>query len=111
MKLTRFLMRLTNEVLTIELKDGSIVTGTVVGVDNYMNIHLKVVQLTPKGKNPITLDQSTIRGNNIRNIILPETLNLDTYLIDDTPRMKVKAVVKSQIKRKAAATKPKAPQK
>ncbi|EKE40459.1 LSM domain containing protein [Entamoeba nuttalli P19] len=100
MKLVRFLMRLTNEVVTIELKSGAILTGTIVGVDNYMNVHLKVVKMTQKGKNPINLDQSTVRGNTIRNIILPESLNLDTYLVDDTPRLKVKAAVKSALKKK-----------
>ena len=32
MKLVRFLMKLTNETVTIEMKNGSVVTGTIVGV-------------------------------------------------------------------------------
>ena len=87
-------MRLTGEVVTIELKNGATITGTVVGVDQMMNIHLKVVKFVAKGKNPVTLDQSTVRGNTIRNVILPESLNLDTLLVDDTPKVKVKAQVK-----------------
>ena len=36
------------------------------GVDMAMNTHLKAVKLTLKGKNPVPLEQLSIRGNNIR---------------------------------------------
>jgi small nuclear ribonucleoprotein D1 len=55
-----------------------------------MNTHLKTVKLTLRGKNPVTLDHLSVRGNNIRYYILPDSLNLDTLLVDDTPRVKVK---------------------
>lgn len=51
-----------------------------------MNTHLKTVKMTVRGKNPVNLDFLTIRGNNVRYFILPETLNLATRLQDDTPR-------------------------
>ncbi len=51
-----------------------------------MNTYLKSVKLTMKGKNPVTYDSLSLRGNNIRYYILPDTLNLDTLLIDDTPK-------------------------
>ncbi|KAL7714525.1 Small nuclear ribonucleoprotein Sm D1 [Entamoeba marina] len=95
MKLVRFLMRLTNEVVTVETKEGSCITGTVQGVDNSMNVHLKTAKCVKKNKNPINFDQITIRGMNIRNIILPETLNLDTLLVDTTAKAKIKAAVKT----------------
>ncbi|KAG3055668.1 hypothetical protein PC121_g15643 [Phytophthora cactorum] len=88
MKLVRFLMKLSNETVTIELKNGTIVHGTITGVDISMNTHLKAVKMTVKGKNPVNLDSLSIRGNNIRYYILPDSLNLDTLLIDDTPREK-----------------------
>ncbi|KAL4111316.1 hypothetical protein PRIC1_002997 [Phytophthora ramorum] len=91
MKLVRFLMKLSNETVTIELKNGTIVHGTITGVDISMNTHLKAVKMTVKGKNPVTLDSLSIRGNNIRYYILPDSLNLDTLLIDDTPREKMRA--------------------
>jgi small nuclear ribonucleoprotein D1 len=55
-----------------------------------MNTHLKAVKLTVKNKEPINVDTITIRGNNIRYIILPDSLPIDTLLVDDTPRAKAK---------------------
>ena len=89
MKLVRFLMKLNNETVTIELKNGSIVQGTLEGVDIQMNSHLKNVKVTLKGKNPVPMEHLTIRGNTIRYVLLPDHLNLDTLLIDDTPKQKV----------------------
>jgi small nuclear ribonucleoprotein D1 len=62
MKLVRFLMKLTHESVTIALKNGSNVFGTVIGVDMSMNTHLKSAKLTPKNGEPISLDFITIRG-------------------------------------------------
>ena len=56
-----------------------------------MNTHLKTVKLTLKGQNPLSLDHMCVRGNNIRYYILPDSLNLDTLLVDDTPKIKAKA--------------------
>ncbi|KAG5546776.1 hypothetical protein RHGRI_018821 [Rhododendron griersonianum] len=86
MKLVRFLMKLNNETVSIELKNGTSVHGTITGVDNSMNTHLKTVKLAVKGKNPITLDHLSVRGNNIRYYILPDSLNLETLLVEETPR-------------------------
>ncbi|KAK5583149.1 hypothetical protein RB653_004739 [Dictyostelium firmibasis] len=94
MKLVRFLMKLHNETVTIELKNGTIVQGSIAGVDVSMNTHLKTVKLTLKGKNPVNLDTLSIRGNNIRYFILPESLNLGTLLVDDTPKIKPKKATK-----------------
>ena len=75
---------------------GSITTCSVetswccAGVDMSMNTHLKSVKMTLKGREPVSLDSLSLRGNNIRYYILPESLPLDTLLIDDTPRKKAK---------------------
>jgi len=42
--------------------------------------------MTVKNKEPVQLDSLSIRGNNIRYYILPDSLPLDTLLIDDTPK-------------------------
>ena len=60
------------------------------GVDMSMNTHLKTVKMTVKNRDPTSLDSLSIRGNNIRCVILPDSLPLDTLLIDDTPKAKAK---------------------
>lgn len=55
-----------------------------------MNTHLKAVKMTIKNKNPVQLDTLSIRGNNIRYYILPDSLPLETLLVDDTPKAKSK---------------------
>mmetsp|Transcript_19049 Transcript_19049/g.29463 ORF Transcript_19049/g.29463 Transcript_19049/m.29463 type:complete len:111 (+) Transcript_19049:66-398(+) len=105
MKLVRFLMKLKNETVTIELKNGTVITGSVISVDMRMNTHLSNVKMTVKGKNPISLDHLTIRGNNIRYYILPESLPIDTLIVDDTPKVsKAKANALTRKSRKPKRT-------
>jgi len=53
-----------------------------------MNTHMTNVKMTVKNKKSEQLKTLSIRGNNIRYYILPDTLNLNTLLVDDTPRPK-----------------------
>ena len=75
MKLTRFLQRLANESVSVELKNGTVVQGTIVSVDVSMNTHMKMVKLTQKGKSTVKLDSISLRGNTIRYYILPDALS------------------------------------
>ncbi|KAI6185089.1 Small nuclear ribonucleoprotein Sm D1 [Aphelenchoides bicaudatus] len=88
MKLVRFLMKLSHETVIIELKNGTQVTGTIQGVDVAMNMHLRSVKMTMKGRDQQAMDTLSIRGNNIRYIVLPDALPLDKLLLDDEPRKK-----------------------
>lgn len=108
-------MKLNNETVTIEMKNGSIVHGTITGalqachraavcvaqphffplwpvappgVDMQMNTHLKTVKMTTRNRDPVSLDSLSIRGNNIRYFVLPDSLQLDTLLVDDAPKPK-----------------------
>lgn len=99
-------MKCVKETVTIELKNGTVIQGTItgnlfsnkknkgnmlIGVDIAMNVHLKSVKLLAKGKTPINMDHLSVRGNNIRYIILPDSLNLDTLLVDiDQPKIRPK---------------------
>jgi small nuclear ribonucleoprotein D1 len=79
-------MKCSNETVTIELKNGTVVTGTITGVDMQMNTHLRTVKMTIKNKDPVQLDTLSLRGSTIRYYILPDTLPLDTLLIDEAPK-------------------------
>ncbi len=52
MKLVKFLMKMKNETVNIELKNGTKVLGTIDSVDMKMNMHLKFVKVTLKGRSP-----------------------------------------------------------
>ncbi len=103
-------MKCANETVTIELKNGilvlfhstlsppdqfaflgTILHGTIASVSPQMNTALRAVKMTPKGRDPISLDSINIRGSTIRYYILPDSLPLDTLLIDDAPKPKNKA--------------------
>lgn len=56
-----------------------------------MNTALRTVKMTPKGREPISLDTINIRGSTIRYYILPDSLPLDTLLVDDQPKPRNKA--------------------
>ncbi|MCJ1406213.1 mRNA splicing protein smd1 [Ptychographa xylographoides] len=91
MKLVRFLMKCANETVTIELKNGTILHGTITSISPQMNTALRAVKMTPRGRDPIALDTINIRGSTIRYYILPDSLPLDRLLIDDAPKPKNKA--------------------
>ncbi|QLG71948.1 hypothetical protein HG535_0C03000 [Zygotorulaspora mrakii] len=110
MKLVNFLKKLKNEQVTVELKNGTTVWGTLQTVSPQMNATLTDVQLTLPNKRAnsegnalasvylangeLSTDTSTnttttslqyinVRGNTIRQIILPDSLNLDSLLVDE----------------------------
>ncbi|KAI0997933.1 hypothetical protein K3495_g10256 [Podosphaera aphanis] len=91
MKLVRFLMKCANETVTIELKNGTIIHGTITSVSPQMNTALRTVKMTQRGRDPVSLDTINLRGSTIRYYILPDSLPLDTLLIDDAPKPKNKA--------------------
>ena len=66
-------MKLSHETVTIELKNGTQVHGTITGVDMAMNTHLKAVKMIIKNRDPVNLETISIRGNNIRSLCCPSS--------------------------------------
>ena len=97
MQLVRFVQKLKNETVVIELKDNTIIEGTIQSVDVSMNIHLKTVKKTYK-KDTYNLDTLTVRGSTIRTIVLPDSLPLDNLLVDDTQYSKAGKTKDAQVK-------------
>jgi len=88
-RLARALMKLAGETVNVELKNGSVVSGQVVGVDIAMNTHMKYVKVTQKNGKVSNMNHLSLRGGTIRYVILPDTFNLDILLQDTTPRPKM----------------------
>lgn len=88
MKLVRFLMKLANKTVSVETKQDTVIQGTVVGCDMSMNIHLKKCKVTSKGRQAVPMDHMTVRGANIRSVVLPADIPLDTLLENTEPKKK-----------------------
>lgn len=61
----------------------------ILGVDVAMNTHLKAVKMTMRNQQPIHYETLSVRGNNIRYYILPDSLTLETLLVDDAPKSRM----------------------
>eukprot|EP00766_Chilomastix_caulleryi_P006021 gnl/Chilomastix_caulleri/784.p1 GENE.gnl/Chilomastix_caulleri/784~~gnl/Chilomastix_caulleri/784.p1 ORF type:complete len:100 (+),score=19.18 gnl/Chilomastix_caulleri/784:382-681(+) len=88
LKLITFLQRLKGEMITIEMKDNTVAMGIMNKIDRAMNVVLS----NAKSVNNITgvperSDFLTIRGNTIRQILLPDAINLDVLLMDKPMRI------------------------
>lgn len=109
MKLAAFLMKMNNSSVTIELKNGSSITGTIAGADMMMNIHMTNVTLKTKklrDGDALKLEKFTVRGNTLRYVILPSDTNL-SQKIDETEqeasRRKQNALSKEDVERRGNA--------
>ena len=81
MKLVSFLQKLKHETVTIEMKNGSQVLGTITKIDEAMNTHMSNVKIAKnKGKPQVTLDMLYIRGGSIRYYMLTDFLPIDSLL-------------------------------
>ncbi|EGV62473.1 Sm snRNP core protein Smd1 [Yamadazyma tenuis] len=83
MKLVSFLMHLpgsTSHPVTVELKNGNSVNGQVLSCSPTMNLALKNIKLIQPHQDAQFLNYMNIRGNQIRQVLLPEDLNLDAVL-------------------------------
>ncbi|EGW33680.1 uncharacterized protein SPAPADRAFT_59049 [Spathaspora passalidarum NRRL Y-27907] len=91
MKLVRFLMNIpnsTNQPLTVELKNGTTINGTLMSCSPSMNLSLKNVKLQQPLQDATLLQFINIRGNQIRQILLPDELNIDSILAKSVTKIK-----------------------
>ena len=93
-------MNYQSESVTIELKNSTIIHGTIASVSPQIDTSLHDVKMTPKsrgaGDQPhtagtVALDTMSVRGSTIQNHVLPDKLELQNLLIDDAPKPKNKA--------------------
>lgn len=91
MKLVRLLMKLNNETVEVELKNGTIIKGTILTVSPTMNIVLKDVKMTVKHRDSKQVEYISIRGNHVRHIVLPDALNFDQLLQETGRKRKLQA--------------------
>jgi small nuclear ribonucleoprotein D1 len=80
MKILQFFKKLLNEFITIELKNGIIIYGTLFKFDKSMNLYLKNVKKSFNREKSVYFDSVSIRGSMVRYIILPNWVNLDLIL-------------------------------
>ncbi len=95
MKLVKFLQKLNREQVTIELKNGTVISGTVVGVDATMNAHLKKAKMTARGKNPVSYATLSVRGSTVRAWLLPDGLNLDALLVEESTKVRAYLMIEN----------------
>lgn len=106
MKLVNFLTKLQNETVQVELKNGTLVQGTLLSVSPLMNMTLKNVQLTAPQRQPTSLEHITVRGNTVRLVLLPDELNIDAVLQDPVfkPKKQQQPAQEDSVKRRRIAT-------
>lgn len=83
MKLVRFLMNLplaTNQPVTVELKNGISINGQVLSCSPTMNLSMKNIKLIQPHQDPQLMPFMNIRGNQIRQVLLPDDLNIESLL-------------------------------
>lgn len=83
MKLVAFLMNLphaTRDQVTVELKNGTSVKGEILSCSPVMNISMKNVKLSLPHQDPQQLQFMNIRGNQVRQVLLPDELNIEHVL-------------------------------
>mmetsp|Transcript_12428 Transcript_12428/g.18809 ORF Transcript_12428/g.18809 Transcript_12428/m.18809 type:complete len:93 (-) Transcript_12428:88-366(-) len=82
-----FFKTLVGKEVAVELKNDVSITGTLLSVDQYLNIKITDVQVVNPDKHPqlIPLKSCFIRGSVVRYIQIPAS-EVDTELLQDAAR-------------------------
>jgi len=78
---------LTDQRVTVELKNDLSITGTLKSVDQFLNIRLDAIEVADKEKHPhmMAVKNCFIRGSVVRYVQLPAE-HVDTQLLEDATR-------------------------
>ncbi|KAI9228079.1 MAG: hypothetical protein DHS80DRAFT_27368 [Piptocephalis tieghemiana] len=82
-----FFKTLVGQTVTVELKNEMAITGTLVSVDQFLNIKLDEISVTDSARYPhlISVKNCFIRGSVVRYVHLPSAA-VDTALLQDATR-------------------------
>jgi len=69
-----FLRMSASSEVTIYMKNGEMLKGILMSIDNYMNLRLKKACLTSKDGKGRSMEEVYIRGIEIKNIQLPDSV-------------------------------------
>lgn len=78
--LIHVLEALVGDTVTIELKNSSVVTGTLASIDQTMTAHLTGAKVVPSRGEPELHDELTVRGMNVRLFLLSDSTDVDVLL-------------------------------
>jgi len=78
---------LTDQRVTVELKNDLSITGTLKSVDQFLNIRLDAIEVADQAKHPhmMAVKNCFIRGSVVRYVQLPAEY-VDTQLLEDATR-------------------------
>ncbi|EJU03982.1 U6 snRNA-associated Sm-like protein LSm2 [Dacryopinax primogenitus] len=78
---------LTDQIVTVELKNDLCITGTLKSVDQFLNIRLDKISVVDPEKHPhmMAVKNCFIRGSVVRYVQIPATA-VDTQLLEDATR-------------------------
>ncbi|EJD45788.1 U6 snRNA-associated Sm-like protein LSm2, partial [Auricularia subglabra TFB-10046 SS5] len=77
---------LTDQTVTVELKNDLCITGVLKSVDQFLNIRLDSIKVLDEARHPhMALKNCFIRGSVVRYVQLPANA-VDTQLLEDATR-------------------------
>ncbi|KAI9333523.1 Sm-D1 protein [Zopfochytrium polystomum] len=87
-----FFKTLVGQPVTVELKNDLAISGTLVSVDQFLNIKLDDIQVVDEERFPhmMSVKNCFIRGSVVRYVHLPSAA-VDTALLQDATRKEAKA--------------------
>ncbi|KAI9632456.1 uncharacterized protein MKK02DRAFT_40759 [Dioszegia hungarica] len=86
-----FFKTLTDQVITVELKNDLSITGTLKSVDQFLNIRLDGISVEDPERHPhmLAVKNCFIRGSVVRYVRM-QARNVDTTLLEDATRREAK---------------------